>query len=145
MTGRLKAALVAAIVFAAAMSAVPAEAGHDDDPRTRNLHPIGHIEEPASLFNPEPPNGQNIHTDLAFWGKYAFQGSWLGINVRDISAPGNPSQVSFTSCEGNQGDIVVWENVLVRSWNSPALGGEDCDGTTVPAGFEGLHVFDMAT
>ncbi len=25
-------------------------AGHDKDPRTRNLHPMGHIEEEASLF-----------------------------------------------------------------------------------------------
>jgi hypothetical protein len=88
--------------------------------------------------------GGNIHTDIAFWGQYAFQGSWLGFNIRDISAPGNPTQVSFTSCEGNQGDMVVWDNILVRSWNSPASGTQTCDGQTVPAGFEGLHIFDIS-
>ncbi|MEA2002594.1 MAG: hypothetical protein U9N84_12035, partial [Actinomycetota bacterium] len=117
-----------------------AQAGHDDDPRTKNLHPMGHIEEAASLFHGPP----NIHTDIAFWGDYAFQGSWLGFDIRDISAPGNPKHVSSTVCEGNQGDVVVWENILVRSWNSPASGTQECDGSTVPAGFEGLHVFDTS-
>lgn len=117
-----------------------AQAGHDDDPRTGNLHPMGHIEEPASLFYGPP----NIHTDIAFWGKHAFQGSWLGFNIRDISAPGNPKHVSSTVCEGNQGDVIVWDDVLVRSWNSPASGTQECDGSTVPAGFEGLHVFDIS-
>jgi hypothetical protein len=122
--------------------AAPAGAGHDNDPRTKNLHPMGHIVEPASLLNPDVGN-PNIHTDIAFWGSHALQGTWLGFNIRDVSAPGNPKQVSFTACEGNQGDVVVWDDILVRSWNSPALGTETCDGQAVPAGFEGLHVFDI--
>ncbi len=131
------------MLLATLVVAAPASAGHDDDPRTKNLHPMGHIEEPASLINPAVGN-PNIHTDIAFWGKYAFQGSWLGFNIRDVRAPGNPKQVSFTSCTGNQGDIIVWEDVLVRSWNSPAPMGATCDGVAVPAGFEGLHIFDIS-
>ena len=119
-----------------------AVAAHDNDPRTNNLRPLGHIEEPASLLTGE--GGGNIHTDLAFWGKHAFQGSWLGFNIRDISAPRNPKQVSFTSCQGSQGDVVVWGDILVRSWNSPAGGAATCDGEIVPAGFEGLHIFDIS-
>lgn len=120
----------------------PAGAGHEDDPRTKNLHPVGHIVEPASLLT--GAGDGNIQTDIAFWGKYAFQGTWLGFNIRDISAPGNPKHVSFTRCEGNQGDVVVWDTILVRSWNSPASGSQDCGGSTVPAGFEGLHIFDIS-
>ncbi len=120
----------------------PVLAEHDEDPRTNNLHPMGHIVEPASLLT--GAGGGNIHTDIAFWGQYAFQGSWFGFNIRDISAPGNPKQVSFTSCRGNQGDIVVWDNILVRSWNSPAAFGAACDGELVPEGFEGLHIFDIS-
>ncbi|HEX9644702.1 MAG TPA: hypothetical protein VGC11_11990 [Acidimicrobiia bacterium] len=124
---------------------LPATAGaeHKDDPRSRNMHPLGHIVEPASLLNPDVGN-PNIHTDIAFWGKYAFQGTWLGFNIRRIAAPGHPKQVSFTPCEGNQGDVVVWDDILVRSWNSPAAGTETCDGEPVAAGFEGLHVFDVS-
>ena len=120
----------------------PAFAGHADDPRTKNLHPLGHIVEPASLFT--GAGGGNIHTDIAFWGKRAIQGTWLGFNIRDVSAPGNPKQVSFTSCTGNQGDVIVWDDVVVRSWNSPASATATCDGQPVPVGFEGLHVFDIS-
>jgi hypothetical protein len=133
----------ATVLMALLLAGLPAMAGHDGDPSTENLHPLGHIEEPASLFNPGIGN-PNIHTDIAFQGKYAFQGSWLGFNIRDIRAPGNPRQVSFTACTGNQGDIVVWDDVLVRSWNSPAGAGATCDGQTVPSGFEGLHIFDIS-
>jgi hypothetical protein len=134
--------LIVLFVILTVLMALPGviSAGHDDDPRTINLHPMGHIEEPASLFYGPP----TIHTDIAFWGKHAFQGNWLGINVRDISAPGNPKQVSFTECLGNQGDVIVWDDVLVRSWNSPAPAGATCDGQDVPAGFEGLHIFDIS-
>lgn len=110
---------------------------------------MGHIEEPASLLNADVGN-TNIHTDIAFWRHHAFQGSWLGFNIRDISAPGNPEHVSFTSCEGNQGDVVVWDDILVRSWNTPAGtagvfgAGTTCDGQDVPEGFEGLHIFDVS-
>jgi hypothetical protein len=52
--------------------------------------------------------------------------------------------VSFTSCNGNQGDVVVYGDILVRSWNSPAPAGATCDGQPVPTGFEGLHIFDIS-
>jgi len=122
---------------------LPAQAGHKRDPHTGNLRPLGHIVEPASLIDPEVGN-PNIHTDIAFWGNYAFQGAWLGFNIRNIASPNDPRQVSFTECTGNQGDVVVWEDVLVRSWNTPAEEGATCDGEPVPVGFEGLHVFDIS-
>jgi hypothetical protein len=128
---------------------LPATAGHTNDPRTDNIHPAGHIEEPRSLLNPDIGN-INVHTDIAFWGKHAFQGAWRGFNVRDISAPGNPKPVSSTSCEGPQGDLVVWRNILVRTWDAPAGSpgpfgsGLTCDGVPVPVGWEGIHIFDLS-
>ncbi len=130
------------LVFLVLSPQEPADAAHFFDLSTTNLHAMGHIEEPASLLT--GAGGGNIHTDIAFWGKHAFQGSWLGFNIRDISEPDNPTQVSFTSCNGNQGDIVVWDNILIRSWNSPASLGATCDGQSVPTGFEGLHIFDIS-
>lgn len=115
-------------------------AEHDGDPHTGNVHPLGHDEAAASLFYGPP----SVHTDIAFWGKYAFQGNWTGFRILDISAPGNPKLVAFEECNGNQGDVIVWDNILVRSWNSPASGTQLCDGQTVPAGFEGVHVFDIS-
>jgi hypothetical protein len=121
-----------------------ASAGHTSDPRTSNLQPRGHIVEPASLLNPAVAN-PDIHTDIAFWGNLAFQGNWDGFNIRDISNPDNPTQVSRTFCDGDQGDVVVWDDVLVRSWNSnTTVTTKTCDGQPVPVGFEGLHVFDIS-
>jgi hypothetical protein len=146
---RRKALLI--VVSATTMLALgmPARAGHTTDPRTPNLVPRGHIEEPAvtgGLGGADP----RIQTDIAFWGDLAFQGNWDGFRIRDISDPNNPTTVSNTSCNGNQGDIVVWDDILVRSWNTPAGtpgafgAGLDCDGVAVPAGWEGVHIFDVS-
>jgi hypothetical protein len=120
-----------------------AGAGHENDPRTPNLKPMGHIFEPASLLNPAIGN-PDIHTDIAFWGKFAIQGNWDGFNIRNIAAPGNPKQVGRAFCNGDQGDVVVYKNLVVRSWNSNAPGTTFCGGELVPAGFEGLHIFDIS-
>jgi hypothetical protein len=143
--------LVALAVVAAGMLAFPAiaAAGHENDPRTDNLRPRGHIFEPAVLggFGGGNPD---VHTDIAFWGKYAYQGNWDGFNIRDIRSANHPRQVSRTFCDGNQGDIVVWKDILVRAWNTPAGtagpfgAGLTCDGQAVPTGFEGVHVFDIS-
>jgi hypothetical protein len=151
--------LLALVVFALASLAFPltARAEHENDPRTGNLVPRGHIEEPrvlgGALFDPvtQPPPDGDIHTDIAFWGNRAFQGNWDGFSIRDISSADNPQPISRTFCDGNQGDVTVYEDVLVRSWNSPAgVGappfgtGLTCDGQPVAPGFEGLHVFDIS-
>jgi hypothetical protein len=141
-------AVAACGVFALAFPAI-ATAGHTTDPRTDNLLPLGHIIEPAVLggFGGAEPD---VHTDIAFWGRHAFQGNWDGFNIRDIRSPNNPRQVSRTFCDGNQGDVVVWDDILVRSWNTPAGtpgafgAGLTCDGEAVAPGFEGLHVFDIS-
>jgi hypothetical protein len=117
-----------------------AAAEHEDDPRTGNMHPMGHDVVPASLFYGPP----DVHTDIAFWGKYAIQGNWNGFRIMDIRAPGNPKEISFERCEGDQGDVSVWENIVVRSTNSPNPGSRICDGQPVPSGFEGLHIFDIS-
>ena len=113
---------------------------------TKNLKAIGHS------FFPNTPNLPGLtftaNSDLAFWGKLAFQGHYTGFRILDISKPKKPKQISFTDCFGNQGDVVVWRDILVRSWNSAATGTGSsqltCDGEPVPLGFEGLHIFDIS-
>jgi hypothetical protein len=138
----------AALVLAALAFPLSAWAGHTQDPN-RNLQPLGHIVEPAVLggFGGANPD---IHTDIAFWGEFAFQGNWDGFNIRDISSPLHPTTVSRTFCDGNQGDVVVWRDILVRTWNPPAGtpgpfgAGLTCDGHAVRPGFAGLHIFDIS-
>ena len=63
-------ALVAGAISILGVAPV-ANAGHDGDPRTKNLHPLGHIIEPAVLggFGGANPD---INTDIAFRGNLAF-------------------------------------------------------------------------
>jgi hypothetical protein len=35
--------------------------------------------------------------------------------------------------------VIVWETILIRSWNSPAPAGATCDGEPVLQGWEGVQ------
>lgn len=150
------------IVLIAALSllALPGPAGadpedgdHDDQPgemgsytareSTRNIHALGHSEHLAQFFG-VPSAERQVSSDIAFWGKHAIHGNYDGFRIVDISSPGNPKLVSHPRCNGDQGDVVVHENIVVRSWNSPAPEGRFCMGQPVPVGFEGVHVFDIS-
>jgi hypothetical protein len=153
--------LCASVVCAAGLLAWPAPAlGNHDTRPSFELRALGHSPNPASFLpqSPEVPQGDpagplpaEINSDLAFWGNHAFQGNYDGFRIIDIADRRNPVEISHTRCQGNQGDIVVWDNILVRSWNSPAPTPTaefpdplTCDGEPVPAGWEGLHVFDIS-
>jgi PA domain/LVIVD repeat len=112
------------------------------------MHPLGYS---ARVVPPSGPGAGVFNSDLAFWGKTAYQGTYEGFRIIDVSDPENPVQVTnFTGCvqgttTGNQGDVAVWRNILVRSWNSPApADGATCGGVTTPAFQEGVHVFDIS-
>ena len=109
---------------------------------TQNMHPLGYS--PFGNTPNLPGLTFTANSDLAFWGNYAFQGHYTGFRIINIASPANPREVSFTECNGNQGDIVVYEDILVRAWNSPAPAGSSCDGVPVPTGFEGVHIFDIS-
>src|SRR5215211_4578717 len=113
-----------------------------------NMHPIGY----SSRLVPFTGAGSGVfNSGLTFWGKKAYQGTYEGFRIIDITEPDNPVELeNFTVCvqgttTGNQGDVAVWDNILVRSWNSPApAGGVVCGGITTPAFQEGVHVFDVS-
>jgi hypothetical protein len=128
----------------AAMAQIPAVSTFD---YTKNMHPLGFSERAVPLTGA----GAGIYnSDLAFWGKRAFQGTYEGFRIIDVSDPEAPAEIiDYAECspgttQGNQGDIVVWGDLLVRAWNSPAGATSSCDGQLVGAGFEGMHVFDIS-
>jgi LVIVD repeat len=136
------------VVLSPGASAVPPEVAQATSTfdYTKNLHPQGYS--PRGNTPNLPGLTFTANSDLAFWGKLAFQGHYEGFRIVDISAPAKPREISFTECFGNQGDVVVWDDVLIRSWNSPATGTGSsqlsCDGESVPLGFEGVHIFDIS-
>jgi len=123
-----------------------ASAEHAGDPRTNNLHPLGESFEAGSL-TPFIAN-----SDLAFWGDIGYAGRYDGFRIVDISAPGNPKEISQVTCLGAQGDVAVWKDILVRAVDAPQILPNDdlrraCEGTNAPSGttgFEGLQIFDVS-
>src|SRR6266508_3444212 len=138
--GLLALAIVAAGVLTAPSAAV---ANHATRPHTDNMHAKGHSAHPATFLG-EPDGVRHISSDIAFWGNLAFNGNYDGFRIIDISDPDDPQEIIHQGCNGDQGDIFVWGDILVRSWNSKKLTDRDCDGHTVPAGWEGVHVFDIS-
>jgi hypothetical protein len=118
---------------------------------TQNMHPLGYSERQIPLDNTVPGAGV-FNSDLAFWGKTAVQGTYGGFRLIDVSAPGNPKEIidwdecaSGTSTTGNQGDVIIWENLIIRSWNSPApAAGSMCGDMPVAPGEEGIHIIDIS-
>jgi hypothetical protein len=136
--------VLALVAAAVGLLAFPLAAGadHGTRPHTQNIHAKGHSPDFGSFLLPDGQRDAN--SDLAFWGKLAFHGDYDGFRIVDISDPDDPQLVSRTRCNGDQGDIVVWGNILVRAWNAPKAEPRPCDGTVVPAGFEGMHIFDIS-
>jgi hypothetical protein len=129
--------LAVAVVALMALAA-PSSADHGTRPFTGPLQPLGDYPHVVD-------DDENINTDLAFWGDRAYMGLWNGWATLDITNPASPQEVVlFEGCNGNQGDIIVWDNILVRAWNSGAPGTTTCGGLPVPAGFEGIHIFNIS-
>lgn len=139
-------AVTLAALIAVAIPQAPA-AGDPNPPVstftwTPNMEPLG-----ASL---RPNAGGTHNSDLAFSGNRLYQGNYAGFRIIDIATPDDPQLLNdYNQCVGttasNQGDVIVWNNILVRSWNSTTTSPTaTCDGQPVLPGFEGLHVFDVS-
>ena len=148
-----KSALSIAVIAIAAALVLPASAAASHPPApfsafdfSRNMEPLGFSERAV------PPTGPGVfNSDLAFWKNMAIQGNYEGFRILDISSPSRPREiVDFDDCvqgatTGNQGDVIVWDDILVRSWNSAApAGGAFCGDVFTPEGQEGLHIFDIS-
>ena len=87
-----------------------------------------------------------INSDLAFSGKYVYQGNFAGFTVWDVSNAAKPKVVSVVSCITSQGDPSVYGNLLFIS----AEGGgnrNDCakGGVKDPKDhMAGVRIYDVS-
>jgi hypothetical protein len=109
---------------------------------TKNMHPLGYSQRTVPIDNTVPGQGV-FNSDLAFWGDTAVQGTYAGFRLINVEEPDNPVEIiNWTECAsptntvGNQGDVIIWGDLVIRSWNSatpaPTVGGVPIP-TTDPA------------
>src|ERR671916_1176584 len=124
------------------VSAAGAAATHATRPHTDNMQALGHSPDFGSFLLPD--GARDVNSDLAFWRDEIYHGDYDGFRILESRGSGDPRLISRTRCNGDQGDIVVWDDILVRAWNAPKTEPRNCDGQTVQPGFEGMHVFDIS-
>jgi hypothetical protein len=140
-----KAGLIVGLAVGLAAVALPAGANHNADYHSANM---------SNLFN--SPNGRNVtNSDLAFWGKYAYQGDYGGFRIFDISNPASPQLVGNFNCPGPQMDLTVFDrdgngqaDIAFGSVDSvrtgPQCGAPPASPATSPTGWEGLRIIDIS-
>lgn len=145
--------LSVAAVLAVGALALPAQASAHlvDDvgathPPTGGGAPDQHSSNMTLLRNLPAVGG--TQTDLAFQGRYAYAGTVNGFRVIDISNPAGATQVAFKQCTGSQGDVSVYEDVLVQSVDTPQS-NPTCASTPLPnaqspTAWEGVRIFDIS-
>jgi LVIVD repeat len=135
------------------LNLLEAEAGRDyfrgtppsEYDKTDNMRFVGFSARPAA------GNLSLANSDIAFQGDRAYQGTFPGFRIIDISNASKPKElVNYTDCRhpSGQGDVVIYGDIMTRSWDSASsvgmpAGGWPCGDTRVQAGEEGLHVIDV--
>ena len=87
-----------------------------------------------------------VNSDLAFGGKYVYQGNFAGFSIWDISNPAKPLKVSVTQCITSQGDPSIYGNLLFISAEG-AGNRNDCGkgGVQDPKDhMAGVRIFDVS-
>lgn len=138
---RLLTASLASVVFLGLLVGSPtAIAGHNQDFHSPNLVQIAEVPHSGA-------RGFPISSDLAFWDKLLFAGDFGGFRILHIAEPSRPVVLADVSCNGAQGDVGVWENLLFVSVDRPQTKAT-CDSVNTnpmatQAGFEGIRIFDV--
>jgi hypothetical protein len=132
-------ALISSLVLAAPASATDHGGGPagGDESGTFNLKHSSNL----------PRASEFTQSDLAFRGNIAVAGTYDGFRIIDIRNPNRPRQIAHMLCNGAQGDVSIWGNLVFRSVDTPQS-STDCNSTNVtastPGHFEGVQIFDIS-
>ena len=113
-----------------------------------NMKVISRTERPEGFFDPKNPGSFRVmNSDLAFKGTLAFQGSFNGFMVWDISNPARPRLRTSFICPGGQADLSVYGNLLFMSVEERRArvdcGAQGVRDSISAERFEGVRIFDI--
>lgn len=98
------------------------------------------------FFNSPRPSGATA-SDLAFKGDLVIAGSYDGFRILDFAQGQRGKQLVHFLCNGAQGDVSVYGDLLFRSIDSPQSNAT-CSSTnataSTPGMFEGIQIFDIS-
>lgn len=145
--GLQAAALTGAMVVLSLGLAGPSAAQSDE----LEVDEISHSKNFGQVANipRQGPNDGFFHSDIGFWGDYAIQGTYGGINIYDIKHPQKPELISQFSCPGGQGDPTVSEDgtLVFMSVDDPRT-DDSCESSgsspANPNAWEGIRVIDIS-
>ncbi|MFD9940118.1 LVIVD repeat-containing protein [Nonomuraea sp. NPDC059023] len=135
---------MSAVAGLALLGAVPAHATEKPEkPETSaNVKHVANVPKQGPFAAEDAYN-----TDLAFQGRYAYQGNYNGFTVYDIGDPAKPRVVSRVSCPGAQNDVSVVGKLLFLSVDESRT-GDSCSSEygspTDKGAWEGIRIFDIS-
>ena len=106
-------------------------------------------------FTPKPAEFDSvkgltfINSDLAFRGRYVYQGNFSGFSIWDVSNPSKPAKVAVVPCVTSQGDPSIYGNLLFISAegngnrNDCAKGGVK-DTADHKSHMAGVRIYDVS-
>ncbi len=110
-----------------------------------NMTALGYSARVVPLDNNSPDNRDGVfNSDLAFQDDMVVQGTYGGFRLVDVTYPSRPKEIvnweqcaAGTNTVGNQGDVIVWGDLVIRSWNSGTPApvypvGHPMAGQTIP-------------
>jgi hypothetical protein len=87
-----------------------------------------------------------INSDIAFHGKYVYQGNFSGFTIWDVSNPAKPAKVAVVPCSTAQADPSIYGNLLFISAEGSG-NRSDCakGGVKNPADhMAGVRIYDVS-
>jgi hypothetical protein len=105
-----------------------------------NMTALGFSPNPVPLDNNAPDNTDGVfNSDLAFQDDIVVQGTYSGFRLIDVTYPSRPKEIiDWTECAaptntvGNQGDVIIWGDLIFRSWNSGTPAPQAPGGGSIP-------------
>jgi hypothetical protein len=121
---------------------------YDAGVAAKGMELVAHRNKP-DIFHPNDPGGLTYaNSDLAFGGKYLYQGNFSGFQVWDVSNPLAPSLTSATTCWTEQGDPSVYRNLLFLSTEDRGgrldCGAQGVKDTVSTERLLGIRIYDIS-
>ena len=121
---------------------------HDAGEAAKGLDLVGHGVKPDNMQNAANPGDFGfLNSDLAFQGKYVFQGNFNGFQIWDISNASKPTLRTSVVCPGGQGDPSIYGHLMFMSVEE-TRGRVDCGAQGIADSvskdrFRGVRIFDV--